>query len=49
MPAPQVWSPKDPTGVVVATVPVAITPDGSKMIFSQHRQLSTLYSSSNLK
>ncbi len=45
----QVWSPKDPTGVVVATVPVAITPDGSKMIFSQHRQLSTLYSSSNLK
>jgi eukaryotic-like serine/threonine-protein kinase len=45
----QTWSPKDPSGVIIPAVPTAITPDGSKMIFSQHRQLSTLYSSANLR
>jgi eukaryotic-like serine/threonine-protein kinase len=45
----QVWNPKDPSGVQAQSVPTAITPDGSKMMFSQRRQLCTLYSSDNLK
>jgi eukaryotic-like serine/threonine-protein kinase len=45
----QVWTPKDPSGVLQPTVPTAITPDGSKMMFTQRRQLSTLYRSENLK
>ncbi|MGC1384751.1 MAG: protein kinase [Candidatus Acidiferrales bacterium] len=45
----QVWKPKDPTGLAMPTVPPAITPDGSKMIFSQRRQISTLYRTDSLK
>lgn len=45
----QVWAPKDPSGVLPPSVPTAITPDGSKMMFTQRRQLSTLYRSENLK
>jgi eukaryotic-like serine/threonine-protein kinase len=45
----QVWKPQDPAGLAPPTVPPAITPDGSKMVFSQRKQLSTLYRSDNLK
>lgn len=45
----QVWIPKDPAGLAPPNVPPAITPDGSKMVFSQRKQLSTLYRSDNLK
>jgi eukaryotic-like serine/threonine-protein kinase len=45
----QIWNPTDPVGVLPPSVPPAITPDGSKMMFSQRRQLSTLYRSDNLK
>jgi hypothetical protein len=39
----RVWKPKDPAGLAPPTVPPAITPDGSKMILGQRKQLSTLY------
>ncbi len=45
----QVWKPKDPAGLAMPTVPPAITPDGSKMVFSQRRQISTLYRTDSLK
>jgi Tol biopolymer transport system component/tRNA A-37 threonylcarbamoyl transferase component Bud32 len=45
----QVWKPKDPSGLAAPTVPPAITPDGSKMMFSQRRQISTLYRTDSLK
>jgi hypothetical protein len=44
-----VWKAKDPTGLAPPTVPPAITPDGGEMVFSQRKQLSTLYRSDNLK
>jgi len=45
----QTWNPTDPIGLLPPSVPPAITPDGSKMMFTQRRQLSTLYRSDNLK
>jgi hypothetical protein len=45
----QVWKPKDAAGLAPSTIPPAITPDGSKMVFSQRKQLSTLYRSDNLR
>jgi hypothetical protein len=45
----QVSKPKDLVGLVPPGVPPAITPDGSKMMFGQRKQLSTLYRSDNLK
>jgi eukaryotic-like serine/threonine-protein kinase len=45
----QVWKPKDPAGLAPPTVPPAITPDGSKMMFAQRKQLSTLYRSDNVR
>jgi eukaryotic-like serine/threonine-protein kinase len=45
----QVWKVKDPVGLLPATVPAAITPDGSKMIFSYHKQFATLYRTSTMK
>jgi hypothetical protein len=44
----QVWKPKDPALLAPPTVP-AIMPDGSKMMFGQRKQLSTLYRIDNLK
>jgi hypothetical protein len=45
----QVSMAKDPVGLVPPSVPPAITPDGSKMMFAQRKQLSTLYRSDTLK
>jgi hypothetical protein len=45
----QVWKAKDPVGLVPPSIPPAITPDGSKMMFAQRKKLSTLYRSDTLK
>jgi tRNA A-37 threonylcarbamoyl transferase component Bud32/Tol biopolymer transport system component len=45
----QVWKAKDPVGSVPASTPAAITPDGSRMVFTQRKQLSTLYRSETLR
>jgi hypothetical protein len=43
------WKAKDPVGLVPPSIPPAITPDGSKMMFAQRKKLSTLYRSDSLK
>jgi hypothetical protein len=45
----QLWKPKDAVGLVPRTTPIAITPDGSRMVFTQHKTLSTLYKTDTLK
>jgi eukaryotic-like serine/threonine-protein kinase len=45
----QVWKAKDPVGLMPWSTPAAITPDGSRMVFTQRKQLSTLCRSDTLK
>ena len=40
---------KDPVGLTRWYTPAAITPDGSRIVFTQRKQLSTLYRSESLK
>jgi Tol biopolymer transport system component len=40
---------KDPVGLMPWNTPAAITPDGSRIVFTQRKQLSTLYRSESLK
>lgn len=45
----QIWKVKDPVGLLPSNSPVAITPDGSKMVFGHRQQFSTLYKTAMLK